>query len=62
MERATKAALLWGVVGGFAFLVLVQGYELLTPASVDALVKLVVAVAVVVLTAAVSVTFLHRRV
>ncbi len=61
MDRATKAALLWGAVGGFAFLVLVQGYELLTDEAVDALVKLVVAVAVVALTAAISGTFLHKQ-
>ena len=30
MDRRTKGALLWGVVGALAFLVLAQGYTLLT--------------------------------
>jgi len=46
MDPRTKASLLWGVVGGLAFLVLVQGYELLagTPVSLPA--KAGVAIAV----------------
>ncbi|WP_338726853.1 hypothetical protein [Haladaptatus sp. DJG-WS-42] len=39
MHPRTKASLLWGVVGALAFLVLVQGYELLTSQPVDLLVK-----------------------
>jgi len=46
MNPHRKAALLWGLVGGLAFLVLVQGYELFTSQGVAALVKLAVAVAV----------------
>jgi len=38
MNPRTKGSLLWGVVGGLAFLVLVQGYELLAgiPVSIPA--------------------------
>ena len=61
IDRRTKAAVLWGVVGGFAFLVLVQGYELLTPAAVAVSVKLLVALAVVALTTLLSGTFLQKR-
>ncbi|MDT3433823.1 hypothetical protein [Haloarcula sp. 1CSR25-25] len=48
MDPRTKASLLWGAVGGLAFLVLVQGYELLagTPVSISAKVGVAVAVAV----------------
>ena len=46
MDHRVKAALLWGVVGGLAFLVLVQGYELLAKQGVAALVKVGVAVVV----------------
>jgi len=47
MKPRTKASLLWGVVGGLAFLVLVQGYELLAgdPISVAAKVGVALAVA-----------------
>jgi len=41
-----REALVWGLVGGLSFLVLLQGYELLTPAGVDPLVKGGVALAV----------------
>jgi hypothetical protein len=51
MDRRHRDSLLWGVVGAMAFLVLVQGYELLTDAGVAALVKLGVAVVVLVVTA-----------
>ena len=46
MDPRTKGSLLWGVVGSLAFLVLIQGYELLagTPVSISA--KAGVAVAV----------------
>jgi len=41
----------WGLVGGFTFLVLVQGYELLGAATVTVAVKAGVAVAVTVVVA-----------
>ena len=48
MDPRTKASLLWGVVGGLAFLVLVQGYERLagTPVSLSAKAGVAVAVGV----------------
>jgi hypothetical protein len=48
MEPRTKANLLWGVVGSLAFLVLVQGYELLagTPVSISAKVGVALAVGI----------------
>ncbi|MBV0902139.1 hypothetical protein [Haloarcula salina] len=47
MKPRTKSSLLWGVVGGLAFLVLVQGYELLAaePVSVPAKVGVALVVA-----------------
>jgi hypothetical protein len=52
-QRATlapvvKASLLWGVVGGLCFLVLIQGYELVADQRVSYLVKFAVAVLVAV--------------
>jgi len=44
--RRLKASLLWGVVGGLAFLVLLQGYELVADVRVALLVKFGVAMAV----------------
>lgn len=38
--------MLWGVVGGLAFLVLVQGYELLAGAPISVTVKAAVALVV----------------
>ncbi|MHC3379159.1 hypothetical protein [Haloarcula sp. H-GB5] len=46
MDPRTKASLLWGVVGGLAFLVLIQGYELLAGAPVSVSAKTGVAMAV----------------
>lgn len=46
MDPHRKAALLWGIVGGLAFLVLVQGYELATDRAVTVPVKFAVAVGV----------------
>ncbi|MGB9930683.1 hypothetical protein [Haloarcula amylolytica] len=48
MDPRTKASLLWGVVGSLAFLVLIQGYELLagTPVSLPAKAGVAVAVGV----------------
>ncbi|MFB6140979.1 MAG: hypothetical protein ABEJ26_11140 [Halosimplex sp.] len=34
LSPATRSSLLWGVVGGLSFLVLVQGYELLAEVPV----------------------------
>jgi hypothetical protein len=42
----TKASVLWGLVGGLAFLVLVQGYELVAGEGVTVPVKAAVAVVV----------------
>lgn len=55
-----KAALLWGVVGGLAFLVLVQGYELVTSRGVGPLVKLAVAAVVFAVSTAVTYSFQPR--
>lgn len=46
MTPIRRAALLWGLVGALAFLVLIQGYELLTDESVTIGVKAGVAVLV----------------
>jgi len=43
---AARSSLLWGVVGGLAFLVLLQGYELVADVRVALLVKFGVAMAV----------------
>ena len=48
MEPSTKSSLLWGVVGALAFLVLLQGYELVTGQRVTVAAKAGVAVAVLV--------------
>ncbi|MBX0286565.1 hypothetical protein [Haloarcula salinisoli] len=48
MEPRTKSSLLWGVVGGLAFLVLLQGFELVTGQRVTVAAKAGVAVAVLV--------------
>lgn len=62
MNPHRKAALLWGVVGGLAFLVLIQGYELVTSQGVAALVKLAVAVVVFAASTAVTYSFQPRLV
>ena len=46
MNPRVKSSLLWGLVGALAFLVLVQGYELLTEGAVAATLKVGVAIAV----------------
>lgn len=51
MDARRKDSLLWGVVGGLAFLVLVQGYELLADEGVALAVKAGVAAAVLAVTA-----------
>ena len=48
MHPRTKSSLLWGVVAGLAFLVLLQGYELLSGQRVALGAKFGVAVAVLV--------------
>jgi hypothetical protein len=46
MDPRLKSSLLWGVVGALAFLVLLQGYELLAAQPVTLAAKAGVAVAV----------------
>jgi len=46
MDRRRKASLLWGLVGALSYLVLLQGYELVTVERVDPGVKFAVAVVV----------------
>jgi len=46
VSPATRESVLWGVVAGLSFLVLVQGYELLGDERVTVLVKAGVAVLV----------------
>ena len=48
MDPIRKSSLLWGLVGGLSFLVLLQGYELLSTERVDWLVKLGVALVVII--------------
>jgi uncharacterized membrane protein YeiB len=60
MDERTKSSLLWGLVGGLSFLVLLQGYELATVERVDWLVKIIVAVLVVAGATAVSYIY-HDR-
>ncbi|MDG5778142.1 hypothetical protein VB773_04700 [Haloarculaceae archaeon H-GB2-1] len=55
-----KRILLWGAIGGLAFLVLVQGFELVSGQRVDWLVKFGVAAVVAVGAAAVS-RVTHRQ-
>ena len=47
MAPRLKSSVLWGVIGGLSFLVLVQGYELLTGARLPFSVKLGMSGAVV---------------
>lgn len=48
MTPGTKSSLLWGVIGALAFLVLLQGYELVTGQRVTIAAKAGVTVAVLV--------------
>jgi hypothetical protein len=48
MDPRLRDSLVWGAVGGLAFLVLIQGYELWAGRGVDALVKVGVAALVAV--------------
>ncbi len=52
MPPRRRAIVVWGLVGGLSFVVLVQGYELWAGTGVDALVKLGVALVVSGLAAA----------
>ena len=58
MNQSRKDSLLWGLVGGLAFLVMVQGYELLTEWALAASLK--VGIAVVVAAIAAEATHLLR--
>jgi hypothetical protein len=60
MDPHRKAALLWGVVGGLAFLVLVQGYELATDRAVTVPVKFAVTVGVFAVATVVTDTLQFR--
>ncbi len=51
VSAGTRASLLWGLVGALAFLVLVQGYELVVGPGVDVWVRAVVALVVGVVSA-----------
>jgi len=48
LSPEAKASLLWGVVGGLAFLVLVQGYELVGSEAITVTAKVGVTLAVAV--------------
>ncbi|WP_336326851.1 hypothetical protein [Halovenus sp. HT40] len=54
MDPEVKSSLLWGVVGGLAFLVLLQGYQLLADQFVSVELVAGVAVAVGAVTATVA--------
>lgn len=51
MDPRLQSSLLWGVIGGFSFLVLVQGYELVTGARLPFSLKFTVSGLVVFVTA-----------
>jgi hypothetical protein len=59
MDPRIKSSLLWGVVGSLAFLVLLQGYELLADVRVAILVKF--GVALVVLVAGTALSYVTRN-
>ena len=60
MDSETTDTLVWGLVGGLSFLVLLQGYELLTPATVDLSVKAGMTV-VVTVTSTATIYIMRRR-
>jgi len=60
MDRRRKASLLWGLVGALSYLVLLQGYELVTVERVDLGVKFGVAVVVFVGASVVSSWWMDR--
>lgn len=51
MDPRVKASLLWGAIGAFSFLVLIQGYELLAANRLGFALKFAVAGVVSVITA-----------
>ena len=59
MEPRTKSSLLWGLVGCLAFLVLLQGFELVTGQRVTLAAKF--GVALVVLVGAAALTYAARN-
>jgi hypothetical protein len=59
MGPIRKASLLWGFVGGLSFLVLLQGYELVSTQRVDWLVKF--GVALVVVAGATGLSYAYQR-
>ena len=56
MRPRTKASLLWGLVGGMTFLVLVQGYELVGEPGIGFGAKLAVGLFVGIVTVGVTYT------
>lgn len=60
MDEHRKASVLWGLVGGLSFLVLLQGYELVAAERVDWLVKFAVALLVVAGASGLSYAFYER--
>lgn len=46
MRPRVKAGLLWGVVGGLAFLVLIQGYALFVTLAIEIPIRVALSVAV----------------
>jgi len=55
-----RTHVLWGVVGGLSFLVLLQGYELVTGYRAPLVVKFGLAVAVAVISTALTATVAER--
>lgn len=54
MRPRVRSSLLWGIVGAFSFLVLVQGFDLVASLNIGLLVKVAVALAVGVAAAALT--------
>jgi len=52
IDPERKATVLWGVIGGLSFLVLVQGYELVVGTRIEWATKAGIALAVAVVAAA----------
>jgi len=59
MDAVRKASVLWGLVGGLSFLVLLQGYELVSAERVDWLVKF--GVALLVVAGATGLSYAYQR-
>lgn len=60
MDRRTKSSVLWGVVGGLLYMVLIQGYVLATASDIGALVMVGMAIGVGLATTAVTYTTAPR--